>query len=358
MGWYPGGWTKRKQITIDNTKVSGTSHTNFPVLISRTDADIKAGAKANGDDILFTSSDGTTKLDHVIEKWDNGTGELVAWVRIPTLSGSVDTDIYVYYGNPSATDQQNPTGVWASHFKGAYLLNEASGNLLDSTSNSNDGIATGTPTYQQAGKFGYAIDFDQGDYFTLGARAGITDTTHTIVTWIYCDADEPHLVLAVDGSISPMFRVDSANGGFVYNQPDTGGHNSRYAHGEASLNGAWYRHIVRRNGNGNDFDFWLNGTKKVAGYSGAVDNSAFTPDLIGIRGDKNTDYAMDGKICLIRLSDDALLDAWIDTEWDNQDSPGTFYSFGTEEEIIETTLNRISGVLDRTPSGVLVRVVI
>ena len=35
QGWYSANWSYRKKITIDNTKVGGsTNHTDFPVLVS------------------------------------------------------------------------------------------------------------------------------------------------------------------------------------------------------------------------------------------------------------------------------------------------------------------------------------
>ena len=67
-GWYNSSWTYRKAITIDNTKVDANL-TNFPVLISMTDPDLRDNAQSDGDDILFTSSDGTTKLSHELEKY-------------------------------------------------------------------------------------------------------------------------------------------------------------------------------------------------------------------------------------------------------------------------------------------------
>ncbi|GAH11312.1 unnamed protein product, partial [marine sediment metagenome] len=70
------------------------------MLVSIVDQNLADYAQADGDDILFAAADGTTKLDHEIESFDNVTGTLVAWVRIPTLSGSVDTDVYMYFGNP------------------------------------------------------------------------------------------------------------------------------------------------------------------------------------------------------------------------------------------------------------------
>ena len=124
--WYNTDWQYRKKITIDNTKVTATL-ANFPLLVSITDADIKAAARADGFDILFTDDDETTKLDHEIEKWDNGTGELVAWVRITSLPDTVDKDIYLYYGNPSAADQQNAAGVWSNGYVGVWHLKEDPG---------------------------------------------------------------------------------------------------------------------------------------------------------------------------------------------------------------------------------------
>ena len=50
-------WLYRKMITVDYTKVGSGPHTNFPVLVSITDNDLKTKAKTNGDDILFIAAD-------------------------------------------------------------------------------------------------------------------------------------------------------------------------------------------------------------------------------------------------------------------------------------------------------------
>ena len=67
--WYNTAWNNRKALRIDHTKVSGSSNlANFPVLVSVTDANLKTVAnggnvgKQDGSDILFTASDGATKL--------------------------------------------------------------------------------------------------------------------------------------------------------------------------------------------------------------------------------------------------------------------------------------------------------
>lgn len=81
--WYDPGWQCRKSITIDHTKVSADL-TGFPVLISVTDSDLALKAQSNGYDILFTDSSGSIRLSHEIESYDSG--DLVAWVNVPSLS--------------------------------------------------------------------------------------------------------------------------------------------------------------------------------------------------------------------------------------------------------------------------------
>ena len=128
----------KQQITIDHTRVSGGGNlSNFPVLISMTDPNLKTTLNggyvqnSNGYDIIFTDSTGTTKLDHEIEKYVATTGEIEMWVRIPMLSNTTDTMIYMYFDNSGiASSQENKTGVWDSNFKGVWHMKETTGTTL------------------------------------------------------------------------------------------------------------------------------------------------------------------------------------------------------------------------------------
>jgi len=62
----------------------------------------------------------------------------------------------MYYGNSSATDAQNKTGVWDSGYAGIWHLNETSGNNSDSTLNNNAGVVEGSPTRITTGVLGSA----------------------------------------------------------------------------------------------------------------------------------------------------------------------------------------------------------
>ena len=130
-GWY-SSWQLRKAITIDATKVSSGPHTNFPVLVNlSSDASLASRAQSDGDDILFTSSDGATKLSHEIEKYGSSTGELVAWVKVPSLSSASNTVLYMYYGNDAAASQQNATAVWDANYTAVWHLKETPLELVE-----------------------------------------------------------------------------------------------------------------------------------------------------------------------------------------------------------------------------------
>ena len=142
--WYDTSWDHRNKITVSLNAVTSSDLSDFPVLISLTDSDFTP-ANSDGSDFVFTSSDGTTVLDHEIEKFDSSTGELVAWVNFPTLPSSSATDIYIYYKGD--TSSVNAEDVWNEDYVVVWHLNQtstgASGEFKDSTSNGNDGRGGG-----------------------------------------------------------------------------------------------------------------------------------------------------------------------------------------------------------------------
>jgi predicted glutamine amidotransferase len=120
--WWDTQWQYRKTINIDPSQVSG-DQTDFPVLIDMTDTDLKDKAQLDGDDILFADQN-NVKLSHEIEQYDSATGHLVAWVRIPFVSSTSFTTFYMYYGNPTAPNQEDPAAVWDTSYKLVLHLSE------------------------------------------------------------------------------------------------------------------------------------------------------------------------------------------------------------------------------------------
>ena len=143
--WYDTEWEYRNKITVSLNSVISNDLSDFPVLIKFTHNDLKQANESEGRDFVFTLSDGTTKLSHEIEHYDNATGEIIAWVNFPTLAAASSTDIYIYYkGN---TVGFNSADVWNDDYVVVWHLNQTSdgtaGEFSDATGNGNDGRGGG-----------------------------------------------------------------------------------------------------------------------------------------------------------------------------------------------------------------------
>ncbi|MEM7340201.1 MAG: signal peptidase I [Actinomycetota bacterium] len=105
-----GTWDHRQPIGVDHVLVDA-DQTDYPLLVEITDAGL-TGATSDGRDVVFTAADGTTRLDHAIERFDQTTGAVAAWVRVPNVSSVSDTRLFLYYGNSSADWQTDAPAVF------------------------------------------------------------------------------------------------------------------------------------------------------------------------------------------------------------------------------------------------------
>jgi|GEM_PF-2774215 len=101
-------WLYRRPITIDNTQNSNNL-TNYQIaVIFDSSSLISAGKLASdGRDLRFTDSDGKTLLPYWIESRPFNSSSARVWVKVPSIPANSTKTIYMYYGNPNATDQQN-----------------------------------------------------------------------------------------------------------------------------------------------------------------------------------------------------------------------------------------------------------
>jgi hypothetical protein len=158
------GWHYMRIITIHSSQVP-SDLADFPVVLNLSETwlrDTGHGGhvgQADGGDILFTLPD-DTPLDHEIEFYNATSGNLVVWVRVPSLSGSADTLIRMYYGNATCPDQWNPAGVWDAGYTMVQHLQEETGPREDSTAHNNDGLPLDGVLHTSGGQIDGADDFD------------------------------------------------------------------------------------------------------------------------------------------------------------------------------------------------------
>lgn len=342
-GWFNGGgvtWPHRKLVTISHSQVVGT-HSDFPVLYSVTDSAL-ASLAANR--IAFTGEDGTTKLKYEIESYDSGTGKLVAWVRVPTVTSSIDKSFYIYYGSPSnTTSQEEKTAVWDSNYKIVNHLKDSGSTVEDSTSNSNHASKSGSGTTFTTAKIGSGYSFDGNN----GAL-----TTNANSSWSGAFAQYTAEVWVKFGSVGDYrgaFGIGDWGGPinmWFYN-PNTSGPKVTVpfytANGSCQVY-SWegpdtsdttgYHHLVMTyNATTNMRKLIVDGEVLYSSSSGDCSgNMALTSngpalELGGLGGSHRLDATLDE----FRISTSERSADWLKTEYRNLNTPSSFYSVGAEQ---------------------------
>ena len=354
-----GGYSFKKKITIDNTKVSGTANlTDFPVLISFTDADLKTTGNGgdvtndNGYDIAFTWDDGYTLLDYQIEKYISTTGEYVAWVRMPILEYDTDRDIYMYYGNSLVTTDPSSTGVWDANYGGIWHLNDATGATnIDATSNGNDGTPIDANPVADTGKIGDALNFNDG----VGNRSWIEipydaslDVTLS-ANWTMSAWVRPTLYDETVGDFPTAYGYGlRATMGLTVKEagdpPFEGSiehwrNDNTNVHSDNSVTfNAWNHIAIVRDAT--NTTFYLNGIADGSVASVAITQSGEDSGIGNTPQSTNTDQ-MHGLLDEVRYSDTNRSADWIATEFNNQDDPSSFYSVEIAETVNDLPCNAI-----------------
>jgi len=258
----------------------------------------------------------------------------VAWVRIPTLSSSVDTTFYVYYGDPTiSSSQENKTGVWDTNYVGVYHQHETSSTVFDSTIYGNNGTPLGGMN-QNAG--GYIDGGDQFDGVNDRIDLGDTPSLQLSSAMSICAWVDP----TANGGIREIVRK-GVNGNYILRlQSDNkvrlylyiGGWHYATSDTTTSAAGGWY--YVCGTYNGSSMRVYVNGTASGAAKSqtGAINTAGGWPALIGVLDNGGSlSRQFPGFIDEVRISNAARSAEWIQTSHINQSSPATFYSVGTEE---------------------------
>ncbi len=189
--------TKYKAITIASNSGGyiSTDLLNFPLLVAfYGDTNVGAAASAtNCQNIRFTASDGVTQLPYERQTCgiSGGAATGAFWVRVPVISHSADTIIYMYYGNANLPDGNNPVGVWDSNYMGVWHMEQlpsgTAPQMTDSTVNANNGTTGGTIT-QTTGQVGKALNYDGSTaYVNVGTMPAMFNASNTVMTlscWI------------------------------------------------------------------------------------------------------------------------------------------------------------------------------
>jgi len=357
------GYLYARSVTIQNGQVSGSTNlTSFPMLFSGTYSYLATTGNGgnvtddNGYDIIFSSDQaGFIKLDHEIDSYSSTTGEIEVWVEVPTVDHNDDTVVYIHYGNSNiSSSQENVSGVWNSNYQAVWHLGDSAVTASDSTSNSND-LTTVDMTASDLvdGHIASAVELDSSSHsqYLYRTDANLTGaipskssggaSDFTISAWIdLVDNIWRRPLVSKQGDYGGNIRgfvaspsYDVVGGELEVYKNDTD-KTHLIASQQASTNWTYVNFV---------YDYLTDGTSQMKIYfDDTVDaNSTSTAvgppqansrDLnVGIYDyDASFRWYFGGIIDELRISSDAKDEHWIATEYNNQNTPASFYVISSE----------------------------
>ena len=347
-GQWLTGYNNRIKITIPSSQILGSiPHTNFPVLINTARNELRdysSGgyvASANGWDIVFSENHMTT-LDHQLEYYNNNTGELVAWVRIPMLDPGTSYEFYIYFGSIWLDSDLSTSNTWSSDYVSVYHLHD---DFLDATSSTNDGTNHGS--FNAEGKIADAQEFNgTSHYIDLDNPSEFNFSTGnwTISAWIKTTDNFQNNIFSNGGDDVGGIRYVLASsetgsaGTAVLTTDDNYYKYQAISAGGITDDGNWHYIVGKRDGT-NIFIYHDSGgpedmTNIAAGAGYDLSGTSQKNALIGAGFSQqygNIIKYFYGSIDEVRVQRVARNTGWIQTEYNNQNSPSTFCQFGSLE---------------------------
>jgi hypothetical protein len=321
--WYNSNWSYRQQITIKKDYI-GEELTDFPVLI-RLDNTSLTGVRDDYHDLVLTTNDGITEIPY--EREDNTN----LWVKVPKLTPTEDTVIYLYCGNPTVTeDKQRPEEVWTNGYAAVYHLNESPAlGAQDATLNENNSLAAvvmNETDNLRAGFIGYARRFTGNTGINVGKPISnfISADEGTISLWFKADGTQgfssgttylkPPLILDqsaymgifVDTTKLYMYNWDGNEDTVSTEYDNSQWHQAVWRHGDGMLVG---------------FKDGAKFAEKVSGLTEVISNNLHI---------SSTKYR--GLIDHVVISNQVRSDDWISAEYANQANTDNFLTISPTVE--------------------------
>jgi RHS repeat-associated protein len=350
---WPNGYSYRRTVTIDHTKVPNTDQTNFPVLFSGTYPDFAttsnggAVTSSNGYDIIFTSdAAGATALPYERESYSATTGAFIFWVQIPSLSHTTDPVVYLFYGNSSiTTDQSNKNGVWDTNYKGVWHF--SNGSTLSGLDSTADGFAlTNTNSVgATSGKIDGAASFNGSNNYLYNSSLSIPQgSSITISFWKYLTSGMVQNSAAFTiGNSSDPNRISAHapwSDSVLYWDYGTYNGGGRVSTSYSSYLGSWTYVSLEYDASSTLHSIYLNGALAVSNASSNTPQATETGIYIGywpyygLYDHANVDE--------FRVSTLARSADWVAAEYNNQSSPATFYTVSAETPANPPTISSLS----------------
>lgn len=171
---YPTGWTKCKNITINNP--TGSTLNNFPVNINITyDADMQA----DFDDIRFYSGGCGGTGSALYAELESKTDSVNAYAWVKTNLSAGNNILSMYYENSGASSSwDNGSNVWDSNYVLVLHMNDSHDSSMYANTVVNEGAVSA------AGAWGNSMSFNKTERLNVTNSSSLDLTTNMTFTAI------------------------------------------------------------------------------------------------------------------------------------------------------------------------------
>jgi len=335
----------RRKIIIRNEQVPADI-SNYPVYVKMPPNDnLVAKAQASGNDIAFTTSDGTTLLDYDRRSYDSSTGELHAFVEMD-ITAATDTVFYMYYGNPDASDQQNKAGVWDSNYKLVLHMDETTGQHIDSSASGNDSTSINVTTQGSATTVAVGADrFVVGssnkvqiaDDATLDATGDFTYEILFKIDKVTSSATVQNLLNKRDAALPSVGIVMYYQGSvtkLVHGAIDVGAVSTTLSSTSTVDDDGWHHVAFTRSGT--TTALYVDGVSEDTDTTAGNDADLSNANDFKIGANRNDANFLDGDVASVRMSNTVRDADWLLTTSNNYLDFIEFYNLSGEEYVPST----------------------
>ncbi len=355
-GWYQTvGWDYRMRLTVESAHVDAAL-TDFPVYLDLSQIDehhgFWRGVKSDGSDIRITTSDGETEVPVEIVDIDTSTASGEIHFKANSLSDTDDTQFWLYYGNGSATmpadtHSYGKENVWNSDYEMVHHLTGASEtDLDDSTANDHDMTTdVGAPVYDSVGQIGEGVEYDGSDDLTKRVESNFLNSQESgsFSLWAkHGTGSDGYLFTVSDESVLTSF--------FTIGNFDTG-YMSLYVNGGAvnimkattyTGDGNWHHFVFTSNGS--TTKIYIDGSEETVIERNGTNTGQWFGDIsntdnitLGALIRSDATYEGAGTVDEVKVMTSVVTSTWISTEYNNQNAPESFITFGEQEVAAEKT---------------------
>lgn len=351
-GWYSSEWRFRIKLTIAAANIP-SSQVDFPVYVSGDimPASFFTQTMSSGYDVVVTDSDGVTILSYELVHFDQAINGMELFFKAPALSSTEDNIFYIYFGNPSAINQENPADVWTNEYIAVFHLSETAagtGSLdvyRDSLGlwHSDDYVDPGTKDGKLYATGGDA--FDGGDYIAMppaigGAHSG--DPSASLSMWFKRTAGDGTNRRMFDSTASTnisriMARLTTTNKIEVGGRSASADTYQNFVTTATYIDSDWHYLVANINIAGDDIDIYVDGSLMDGSGTPAWTPTTFSDtygpkSAIGAASEGTSERWL-GSLDEVRISSTARDANWVTIEYNNQSAPGTFMTVGSTQDI-------------------------